>query len=155
MFIEFQIQVLENELLFSLLFYNCVDPETVEPVEYESLTRLEFENGVKLGGARQFNTVGKMIRIEDLVLVTEYDQGIHFIDYSSESSPKKLYFLELPGCEDAAIKDGKLYVKCAVDLVLFDLGLKEELNRFRNIFPQRFDVGDSGNKIILGRSSIN
>lgn len=138
-------------LVFASFLMSYYIPREVEPdYYYNAMPREEFEAGVSLEAERNFETVGKVIRINDLVLVTEYDKGIHFIDYSNETSPSKLAFLEVPLCEDCAIKDGRLYVKSAVDLIIFDLQSNKVLNRKRNVFPQRM----SGQMVMSDKEEI-
>ncbi len=64
---------------------------------------------------------GKIFLYNDLILINEFERGIHIYDNSNPSSPAKLNFVNIPGNVDMAVSNGVLYADSYVDLVALDL----------------------------------
>ncbi|MDB4835212.1 hypothetical protein OAH12_01370 [Cyclobacteriaceae bacterium] len=114
------------------------------------ITRDNFEGQVELQAAKKFTSLDKVITYNHLTIVVEHNQGIHFIDMTNPQSPVKESFLQVPGCQDVAVKNGLILVRSAVDLVVFDLQTKLELHRQRNVFESDYDTGD----VVIPEGSI-
>jgi hypothetical protein len=104
------------------------------PVYYKS----ENIAVTKFTSARAMQRAGKQYVIGGLLLQNEINEGIHIIDVTNPSSPKKLGFLEIPLCTEIAVKQGFLYTNNYDDLLVFDLrgpGEPKLLKRIENVFP--------------------
>jgi hypothetical protein len=104
------------------------------PVYYKS----ENIGVTKFIAARPMQRAGKQYVIGGLLLQNEINEGIHIIDVTNPSSPKKLGFLEIPLCTEMAVKQGFLYTNNYDDLLVFDLrgpGEPKLLKRIENVFP--------------------
>lgn len=69
---------------------------------------------------RSFSDPGKLFVYGDYIYMTDKGIGVHIID-NSDSIPKKVAFIGIPGVEDAAVKDGILYADNFTDIVAFDV----------------------------------
>ena len=83
-----------------------------------------YENEVDLEIAmlpvRSVINSGKIHLINDLVLLNEISEGIHFIDNSDPSNPQPIKFLKVKGSTDMAVKDGVLYINQYNDMLAID-----------------------------------
>lgn len=79
---------------------------------------------------------GKIYSYGDLLLINEVDEGIHVIDNSDPVNPENLYFLQVPGNTDMAIKDGFIYANNHTDLVVISVEEDSftEVYRVRDLF---------------------
>jgi hypothetical protein len=73
------------------------------------------------GGAQSISKPGKIYVYGNLLLVNELGKGVHIIDNSNSSSPKKIGFYEVEGCYDMAVKDDHLYVDYLMGLSVIDI----------------------------------
>lgn len=92
---------------------------------YASVNSLRQNIHVK--GPRALSIPGKIYFYNDLLLINEAYEGIHFIDNSDPSNPVFLQFIEIMGNTDFAIKDGKLYANNQVDLITFDISNLDDI----------------------------
>jgi len=64
--------------------------------------------------------------------------GVHIIDYSDKSNPKKLGFIKSRGCTELAVKGNYLIINNMTDLVSIDLANPvqgKEASRIKDAFP--------------------
>ena len=92
---------------------------------YASVNSLRQNISIK--GPRALSIPGKIYFYNDLLLINEAYEGIHFIDNSDPSNPVFLQFIEIMGNTDFAIKDGKLYANNQVDLITFDISNLDDI----------------------------
>jgi hypothetical protein len=92
---------------------------------YASVNSLRQNINIK--GPRALSIPGKIYFYNDLLLINESYEGIHFIDNSDPSNPVFLQFIEIMGNTDFAIKDGKLYANNQVDLITFDISNLDDI----------------------------
>ncbi|MBK6979612.1 MAG: hypothetical protein IPH28_23050 [Cytophagaceae bacterium] len=103
----------------------------------------QIRSGVAVEAPRELENPGKIYAYGNYLLIGETKKGIHIIDNSVPSSPKKLSFLKIPGVIDMAIKDNVLYVDSYTDLVAFDISnplSAKEIGRKTNVF--NYDLVD-------------
>ncbi len=84
--------------------------------------------------ARDIAKTGKIYTRGNYILVSEPAKGIHIIDNSQPSSPRKVSFLNVMGNADMAVQDNILYADSFRDLLVFDIS---DLSNIR--FLKRFD----------------
>ncbi len=78
----------------------------------------------------------KIFTYNDFLIVNIKNEGFHVIDNSNPSLPKNLFFIEVPGNNDVAIKDGVIYADNYQDIVAFTVEANGEIQiveRMKNI----------------------
>lgn len=92
----------------------------------------------KFSAARAIHRAGKQYVFGSLLLQNDINEGIHLVDVSNPSAPKKLGFIEIPLCTEISVKQGFLYANNFDDLVVFDLrgpGEPKLVKRIKDVFP--------------------
>lgn len=105
-----------------------------DPV-YISAKTLRAE--VEMTAPRSLENTGKIYYYRDLLLINEFEEGIHFFDNSDPTNPQALSFLPIPGNVDMSIRNNHLYVDSYVDLLTFDISdprNPELVNRMEEVF---------------------
>lgn len=69
----------------------------------------------------------KIFTYLDFLIVNIKNQGFHVIDNSNPSNPVNLYFINVPGNKDVAIKDGMIFVDNYDDVVAFVIDENQEV----------------------------
>jgi len=79
---------------------------------------------------------GKIYVYGNALLINEVDEGIHVIDNSDKTNPKNLFFINIPGNTDMAVKDGLIYANNHTDMVVIKVSETdfETVNRIENLF---------------------
>ena len=93
---------------------------------------------IEARGPQAFEYPGKMFLYQDLIFVTDQGEGVHIIDNSDPSHPKKVAFVAIPGVVDAAVKDNVLYADNFTDLVALDIHNLNDIHltkRMKDIYP--------------------
>lgn len=128
--------------LIALIFISsCVrEPENLGTVQayvpvYASaadVTKIAFE------ASKPTLNAGKIYAFNNYVYQNELNEGIHIIDRSNPTAPRKVGFLRIPFSTEIAIKGASLYSNNLSDLVVFDisdLGNPKLVKRMENVFP--------------------
>lgn len=104
------------------------------------MKREELEKSVSFSSVREMIQPGKIYLKGDIIYINEKYMGIHVIDNTDPTNPKKIGFIVVPGCIDMAMKTDFLYVDNSVDLVSIklgnDLSQLTVTKRLKNIFPE-------------------
>lgn len=136
-----------HRILFFILlisFSGCVSPDEAPQQigEVEGLKPIYVEAGaektIRASAAREINRLGKIYYKDPLIFVNESNIGVHVFDNTDPSNPINVQFLEIPGCEDIAIRGNYLYADNLTDLVtvdITDLANPEVVHRLENIKP--------------------
>ena len=93
---------------------------------------------LKIDKPAVFEYPGKMFLYQNLILITDNGNGIHIIDNTNPSNPKKVAFIAVPGVVDATVKNGILYADNFTDLVAFDISNPSNITfkkRIKNLYP--------------------
>ena len=142
-------------LLFMLSIFSCQTDKCEQLVytfenEDVYVTQNELRASIEFQDARDLNVPGKIYFYNNLLLINELYEGIHFIDNSDPNNPEKLSFLKIMGNTDFAIKDGKLYANNQLDLLTFDISNLEDIqlehiaeNTFREYMDDPFYLNSS------------
>lgn len=125
---------------FSLAFMSCEneDYEIYNVVTPVTLTLSELRSSVKILPPQEITKSGKIYVYEEFVFINDQEKGIHIIDNTVPSAPKKISFLKILGNTDIAVKDQMLFADSYTDLVVFeisDIRKIVEKNRLNNVFP--------------------
>jgi hypothetical protein len=109
---------------------------------YEPILKLKSEVIQSIGSsaARPLERTGKLVKFGEYIFVNEINKGIHIINNADPANPKNIFFIEVPGNIDIAIKNNTLYADIYTDMVVLDIGnpanvkLKKVIDK---IFPER------------------
>lgn len=107
-------------------------------------TKAEVKANIESAMAVNISTPGKLFVKGNYAYLNEINKGIHIIDFSNPSSPKNVAFINIPGCEDMAVRGNYLYADCYTDLVTMDISdpLHIVVKQFiEGVFPHRAYVG--------------
>ncbi|MEO6639073.1 MAG: hypothetical protein ABIN25_12405 [Ginsengibacter sp.] len=132
-------------LLFStvIFFYSCNPPGAYDvsgkvdayvPV-YTSLASIDQ---ISVGPQQLTKNAGKIYAYGNFIFQNDVNAGVHIIDNTDKSSPKKIAFLNLPLNTEIAVKGNYLYANNYVDLVVFDITNPSNptmVKRVKNVFP--------------------
>jgi hypothetical protein len=129
--------------VFTLSSSNPYDPEPRiqtpqqtegwEPIFGNTTTAMT----IKSGPPRDIGKGGKIYIKNDTLYQVETGKGIHVINISQPSTPKKIKFKEVVGCQEMSIVDHYLYTNNLNDLVVIDIQdiiNVTELDRVTNSF---------------------
>jgi len=122
---------------------------TLYQPQYFKLTDLRKD--VVLESALALDNPGKIYVYGNILLVNEYQKGIHIFNNRDPKAPKPLGFLPIPGNIDMAIRDNYLYADSYIDLLIFDFNnpaAPKLINRLTDVFPN-FGV-DPEKGIVVG-----
>jgi hypothetical protein len=123
-------------LVFS--FSSCERTEKARVQQgYLPLYANEVEENIKLSQpARSLANPGKIYIYQNMLFVNERGEGIHVIDNSDKTNPKKLAFYEIPGCSDMAVKGNVLYANLGYGVVALDISSVQEAKMLSySLFP--------------------
>ena len=103
------------------------------------MSRTEFESAVTLIPNQEILKSGKIYVKGDFLFINEVRKGFHVFNYSDVTNPQLIAFIKIPGATDLAVRNNKIYINQAVDLVTLEYDSVSNtisvLSRNRNIFP--------------------
>ena len=82
---------------------------------------------------------GRIFVIGDLLFQVEPGAGVHIIDYADRQHPVKKGFLNVPGCQEVALKDSVLFTNHYGDMVVLDVRSYPEVKetaRMKDVLPE-------------------
>ena len=149
-------------LLVCLLFKSCVTDDgtqtAVDPYQAVMMDRESFENSVEAQPARNVENSGKIYIMDQLMFISEKNEGFHVYDYADPENPVSLGYIQIKGATDLAIRDGNIYINQAIDLVTMAYNSSNNtiqiMHRNENVFPQKVSpngtmANTSGNEIVV------
>lgn len=81
---------------------------------------------------------GKIYLIGNLLLQSDVNTGVHFIDISNRAQPRKIAFLRVPYSTEISVKNNYFYVNNFNDLLVFNISDPQNpylAKRLKNVFP--------------------
>lgn len=81
----------------------------------------ELRSSIYNDNDQQLERPGKIFLYNSLILINDFEKGIHIYDNSNPSAPSHVAFINIPGNVDIAVRDNVLYVDSYVDLVAIDI----------------------------------
>lgn len=81
----------------------------------------ELRSSIKNDNAKPLEKPGKIFLYNSLILINDFESGIHIYDNGNPSSPSHIAFISIPGNVDIAVKDNILYADSYTDLVAIDI----------------------------------
>lgn len=126
-----------------LSFNSCFRDTCKETYEYIVYTPVymqadEMRASVQTLPPTMLINPGKIYYKAPYLFVNELNRGIHIFDNSNPASPVNISFINIPGCQDMAVKGNILYADCSVDLLAFDISNPASVllsSRLENVFP--------------------
>lgn len=116
---------------------NGAEYSAYEPI-YKA--RADLDASIQLKPLKDIVNSGKIYVKGDLLFVGDKGEGFHVFDNSDAQNPKKIKFIQVPGCTDIAIRNNIMYVNQATDLVTLQFDFDEEklkiTKRIENAFPE-------------------
>jgi hypothetical protein len=162
-------------LLFiaSIAFVSCEKNDDSKYQDYQvaralKVSKTEFKNGVDVIAPMPIEESGKIYAYKNYIFVNDKYRGVHVIDNSDPSDPKKVSFIKIAGNVDISVKDDYLYADSITDLIVLDISDVNNItivNRLENVlrnnivWPFEADfIEDSSidyeNEIIIGWETV-
>ena len=85
------------------------------------MSKEEFKNSVDVISPLPIEESGKIYAYQDYIFVNDKYKGVHVIDNTDPSSPKKVSFIKIAGNVDISVKDNYLYADSLTDLIVLDI----------------------------------
>jgi hypothetical protein len=128
-------------ILLLLAIISCDKKEEGEYADYLVATPItmsteEFKNSVDIVAPRPIDESGKIYAYQDYIFVNDKFKGVHVIDNSDPSSPKKISFIKIAGNVDISVKGNFLYADSLTDLIVLDISEINAIkivNRLENV----------------------
>jgi len=128
-------------LLIIIACYSC-DLEKGPDHEEEGYKPVYIDKNVAFliepSGPAILEDPGKMYLYNQFIYIVDKGTGVHIIDNTTPSNPKKLKFISIPGVHDAVVKNDILYVDNFTDLVSLDISDLSNITitkRVKNMYP--------------------
>ncbi|MEM6830222.1 MAG: hypothetical protein AAF551_06875, partial [Bacteroidota bacterium] len=94
--------------------------------------------------ATEINAPGKILSYGNLLLVNDFNRGIHVVDNSDPSNPQNLFLIKIPLNTDMAVSQNLLYVDNGPDLVGLSVTPTEikVISRIEGVFLEKVSGQD-------------
>lgn len=102
----------------------------------------ELRGAVRSTEPQQLSKAGKIWIKDNYIFINEVGKGIHVVDNTFPSLPKKISFINIPGNYDMAVRGNILYADSYVDLVAIDISNPRSVvlkKRIESILPNPVD----------------
>ncbi|NND14956.1 MAG: hypothetical protein HKN89_01380 [Eudoraea sp.] len=105
---------------------SCNDEEKGEYADYLvarplTMTRSEFRNSVAIVDPIPVRESGKIYAYENYIFVNDKYKGVHVIDNTDPTAPRKVSFIKIAGNVDISVKNNFLYADSITDLIVLDI----------------------------------
>ncbi len=145
-------------LTVSFFLQGCVKDQCERELTYLRFDPIfmsidDVRQPVEQGAPQALKTPGKIYFFNDYILINEQREGIHIIDNADPSNPSNVSFLKIPGNFDMTIRDNKMYVDNAMDMLVLDVSDINNIapiSRTENAFSNTFVEGKG---VIIGYTS--
>lgn len=136
---------------------HCKKQHTYTYFEPVYKTKDEVRANIGTNAPRPIEKPGKIYMLGKTIFLNEIDKGIHIIDNSNPSQPRKTAFIDIPGNLDIAAKGNILYADMYTDLVALDISNPQNVKVAKivdNLFPHRvygssfMPVANNSDKVI-------
>ena len=148
-------------LLAFLAFTSFMSCDNEDPGKYAdylvarplTISMEEFRNGVDVIVPQPIDESGKIYAYNDYIFVNDKYKGVHVIDNSDPSSPRKVAFIKIAGNVDISVKNDFLYADSLTDLIVLDISDIDNIqivNRLKDvlrdnvIWPLEADIFEYG-----------
>lgn len=119
-----QIKILALALIGGFIATSC--QKVSQKIEYTANIPLymsydDLRRGIHNENDATLERPGKIFLYNSLILINDFEKGVHIYDNSNPSNPTHIAFINIPGNVDIAVKDNILYVDSYVDIVALDI----------------------------------
>ncbi len=129
--------------ILAFLFSSCTKDFCNREVTYiKALPILgdlaDFRHPIENTVPRLLENPHKILITSDLLVISEKDLGIHFIDNSNPEHPEPMNFVPIKGISDMSVENSNLLVRTQYDLLELDITAANNvqlLNRHEAVFP--------------------
>lgn len=127
-------------ILMLVVLASCIKPNNNESVvEGYKPVYISKDNAFKIAAQSpaSFVNPGKMFLYQNYIFITDNGEGVHILDNSDPSNPKKIAFVSIPGVVDAAVKNGVLFADNFTDIVSIDISDMNNISlkkRIKNVY---------------------
>jgi hypothetical protein len=107
-----------------LVFSSCQKTEQITEYTGNAPIYMSYETlrqAISNDNEMTLENPGKIFLYNNLILINEFERGIHIYDNGNPASPEHIAFISIPGNVDMAIKNGILYADSYIDLVAIDM----------------------------------
>lgn len=125
-------------------------PPCVTEYEHTYMGWEEFRAPIAATAPAELRAIGNVVVYQDLLVVPEPNKGVHLIDNTDISAPRKSSFIPIVGAGQIAVVNDVLLARSYVDLVAIDISNAEqaiEVGRVENVFPYDDAPGDNAEGI--------
>tara|TARA_R110002051_G_scaffold181460_1_gene250981 strand:- start:63087 stop:64337 length:1251 start_codon:yes stop_codon:yes gene_type:complete len=159
--------------ILTISLVSCTDQDDSLYADYLvakplTISKEEFKNSVKILPPKFVEESGKIYVYKNLIFINDIYQGIHIINNSNPTSPRKIAFIKIPGNVDISVKNDLLYADSLTDLVVIDISNLEAIkviNRLENVlngyvnWPTEVDIFenvsyDYNTEILIGWQTV-
>ncbi|MFT4739039.1 MAG: hypothetical protein ACI92W_003165 [Paraglaciecola sp.] len=127
-------------LLITSLMSSCIEPDdsisvlpsfadVYEPVYADPATSFQ----IIAAPTKPIINPAKIFTYEDFLIVNIKGEGFHVINNIDPSFPVPLFFINVPGSNDVAIKDGYIYTDNYSDIVAFRITENQEVETLKRL----------------------
>lgn len=103
-----------------IILWSCEKDNIVEGMK-PVYNAYDDYSGITADTPREFGTLGKIISTNNALFINEYLEGVHVIDNTDPSNPKKLFFWVIKGNSEFTISGNILYADNGRDLLVIDI----------------------------------
>ena len=123
---------------------SACDPLDTGPFEGETdafvpvYASAEHVNSIVIEPAKAVEQAGKIYVYGNYIFQNDQYKGIHIIDNSNRTAPRKLAYIRIPLSTEVAVKGNYLYTNNHDDIVVFDLSninSPQLVKRVEDVFP--------------------
>ncbi|WP_298478017.1 hypothetical protein [uncultured Maribacter sp.] len=167
-----KIKVVLVLIIISFGLFSCEKDEDGKYADYLvakplKITKAEFKEGVDIIAPMPIDESGKIYSYENYIFINDKYKGVHVIDNTNPSSPKKIAFIKIAGNVDISVKDDYLYADSITDLMVLDISNIQNIkiiNRLENVLRDNvvwpaadfYEYGeiDYENEMIIGWETV-
>lgn len=129
-------------LVISITWGGCVQSNTTVPSTIMAYAPVYYTgsstSSITIETPKPITAPGKIYVFGNYLFENDINTGIHIIDITNRSAPKKLSFLNIPLSTEVAVKGNFLYTNNLSDLVVFDISNPAApvfAKRIEGVFP--------------------
>lgn len=148
-------------LIMAVTLSSCIKDQCERMVTYVQLTPIyQTKDEIRAGSltneaARELCNPGQIYYYNQHIFINERGEGVHVINNLDPENPTNIAFLNIPGNDDIAIKNGILYANNYMDLLAIDItnfSNASLISRTEDIFTPQWEDVNTGEVLIEWKS---
>ncbi len=123
----------------AISFVSCEDDQDDSLyAEYQvakpiKMSMAEFRSGVDVIAPVPILESGKIYAYKNYIFINDKNKGVHVVDNTDPSNPKKISFIEIPGNVDISVKGDFLFADSLSDLVVLDISDMSDIHQVNRL----------------------